>query len=132
MTAADNLARVGSLLQAFGSGDRASIEAGLAPDIQWHISGHDSMSGTRVGPTEVIEHLLGEADHVEDFSMELIDLLASEQRVAIIGRTTGRRGDRHMVNDFVNVVLLRDGLIAEVWQYHWDQAGIAAFLAATA
>jgi ketosteroid isomerase-like protein len=59
-------------------------------------------------------------------------LLASEQRVAVIGRTTARQEDRHLVNDFVDVALVRDGLVAEVWSYSWNDAAITEFLAPTA
>jgi hypothetical protein len=53
--------------------------------------------------------------------MELVGVLAGTRRVAIIGRTTARSGDRHIVNDFIDVLRIENSPVAEVWQYHWDQ-----------
>ena len=31
-------------------------------------------------------------NHVDDYNLEVVDMLASDERVAIIARTSGRRG----------------------------------------
>jgi len=65
---------------------------------------------------------------MEDFALEVVDTLASDERVAVVARSTGRRGDKTLVNDFVQVARITDGRVAEVWNYTWDQREVAAFM----
>ena len=65
---------------------------------------------------------------MDDYSLEVIDMLASDDRVAIVARTSGRRGDRSLVNDFVQVAQIVDGHVAEVWNYYWDQRAVVEFM----
>ena len=62
---------------------------------------------------------------MDDYSLEVVDMLASDERVAIIARTSGSRGTERIVNDFVQVIRLEDGRVSEVWNYYWDQRAIA-------
>jgi ketosteroid isomerase-like protein len=55
----------------------------------------------------------------------MVDMLVSEERVAVIARTSGRRGDQAIVNDFVQLIRIDDGRIVEVWNYNWDQRALA-------
>src|SRR4051812_15868674 len=94
------------VLGVYGSymeGDRDAVLHALAPDVRWHNSGYDPSAGTLEGPAAVLEHLLGD-DHMEDYSLDVVDVLASDTRVAIIATTSGRRGDVRFTNDFVQIV----------------------------
>ena len=119
-----NIDLVKGIYAAYMGGDREHVTASLAPDIRWHNSGHDALSGTIEGVPAVLDYLMG-ADHMEDYHLEVVDMLASDDRVAIIGRASGRVGSRPLTNDFVQVVRLEDGRAAEVWNYNWDQRAIA-------
>lgn len=123
-----NIDLVASLYRAFSAGDADAVRAGLSPDIRWHSSGHDASSGTFEGVPAVLEHLLG-ADHMDDFALEVIDMLASAERVAVVARSSGRRGEHRIVNDFVQLIHVVDGRVAEVWDYKWDQQALAEFSA---
>ena len=123
-----NVTLVQSLYAAFARGDGDVIAASLAPDLAWHSSGTDETSGTFHGVDEVLQHLLGE-DHMDDFSLEVIDMLASDERVAVVARSTGRRGEHTITNDFVQVLRITGGQVVEVWDYKWDQQALAAFSA---
>jgi ketosteroid isomerase-like protein len=112
---------------AFMSGDRDAVLAALAPDIRWHNSGHDPSAGTLEGPAAVLEHLLGD-DHMEDYRLDVVDILASDSRVAIIAAASGRRGDTPFTNEFVQIARVEDGRVAEVWNYYWDQRALADFM----
>ena|SRR6476620_774923 len=114
---------------AYLQGDQAAVRAAFVPDIRWHNSGFDPTSGTMEGPDAVLAYLMGE-NHVEDYRLEVIDMLASDERVAVVARTTGRKGDRQIVNDFVQLLRIQGGQVAEVWNYMWDQRGLAEFFAA--
>ena len=122
-----NIELVQGLYAAYMGGDRERVAAAFAPDVQWHNSGYDATSGTMVGVEPILAYLMGE-NHVEDYSLEVVDMLASDERVAIIARTSGRRGTERIVNDFVQVIRLEDGRVSEVWNYYWDQRALAEFM----
>ena len=122
-----NIELVQGLYAAYMGGDRERVAAAFAPDVQWHNSGYDATSGTMVGVDAVLGYLMGE-NHMEDYSLEAVDMLASDERVPIIARTSGRRGTQRIVNDFVQVIRLAEGRVSEVWNYYWDQRAIAEFM----
>jgi len=122
-----NIELVQGLYGAYMGGDRKRVAAAFAPDVQWHNSGYDATSGTMVGVEAVLGYLMGE-NHMEDYSLDVVDMLASDERVAIIARTSGRHGTQEIVNDFVQVIRLVDGRVGEVWNYAWDQRALAEFM----
>ena len=109
---------------AYLSGDRPTIDEVFDADLVWHNSGFDATSGDRHGIEDVLAYLWAD-NHLEDYQLEVVDMLASDERVAVIARTSGRRGDQVIVNDFVQVVRIGDGRVAEVWNYYRDQRAIA-------
>jgi uncharacterized protein len=123
-----NIALVQSLYAAFMRGDGGVIAASLAPDVRWHSSGTDETSGTFLGVPAVLGHLLG-GNHMDEFSLEVVDLLASDERVAVVARSSGRRAAHTIANDFVQVLRIAEGVVVEVWDYKWDQKALAAFSA---
>ena len=82
------------------------------------------MAGDLEGVDQVLGYLFAD-NHLEDYRLEVVDILASDERVAVIARTTGRAGDRSVTNDFVQVIRVADGRVSEVWNYHWDQRALA-------
>ena len=109
---------------AYLSGDRATIDEVFDAEVVWHNSGFDATSGDRHGIDDVLAYLWAD-NHLEDYRLEVVDMLASDERVAVIARTSGRRGEEQIVNDFVQVVRIASGRVAEVWNYYWDQRAIA-------
>ena len=83
----------------------------------------------RLGVDAVLGYVMGE-DHVEDYRLQVTDMLASDERVAVVASTSGRLGSRSIVNDFVHIIRIADGCVAEVHNYTWDQRAVAEFLAA--
>ena len=126
-----NLALVQSVYGAFAAGDRDAVVAAFDPDVRWHNSGYDPTSGTLVGVDAVMGYLMGD-NHMDDYRLDVIDMLASDARVAVVARTTGRRGDQHIVNDFVQLLRVEDGRVVEVHNYTWDQRAVAEFMAVPA
>jgi ketosteroid isomerase-like protein len=126
-----NIELVQGIYAAFGAGDREAVAAGLHPDIRWHNSGHDPLSGTLVGVDAVLDFVMGE-NHMDEFRMQVTDMLASDERVAVVASTSGRLGSRSIVNQFVHIIRIVDGRVAEVHNYTWDQQAVAEFLAASA
>jgi len=126
-----NVELVQSVYAAYMNGDRDAVIAALDPDIRWHNSGYDPTSGTLTGVPAVLDYLMGE-NHMDDYRLDVTDMLASDERVAIVATTSGRRGDQRLVNDFVQLMRVRDGRIVEVHNYYWDQRAVAEFLAVPA
>lgn len=126
-----NVEVVQQLYTAFREGDEATITAALSPDVTWHSSGTDEASGTFHGREEVLGHLFGGAP-MDEYRLDVIDVLTSEDRVAVIARSSVRRGEHRLVGDFVQVMRIADGAVVEVWDYKWDQAAAAQFSALSA
>jgi ketosteroid isomerase-like protein len=126
-----NIDLVTKLYGAFMTGDGEIIGAAMSPDITWHNSGSDPTAGELHGVPAVLDYL-GADDHMDDYALDVVDMLASETRVAIIARASGRRGDQRFTNEFVQVILVDDGVVTEVWNYNWDQAGMAEFMSVPA
>lgn len=122
------LATVQAVYGAFLQGDREAVRERLAPDVRWHNSGLPPVAGEIAGPDAVIDYVMGE-NHLEDFQLEVIDMLSSVERVAIVSRTSGRIGDVRIVHEYIQLMRVSDGRIAEVWNYTWDQQGLAAAFA---
>jgi len=126
-----NVELVQRVYGAYVQGDRDAVRAAFDPGIRWHNSGYDPTAGTLEGPDAVLAYLMGE-NHMEDYRLEVIDMLASDERVAVVAKTSGRIGDQALVNQFVQLLHLRDGRVVEVWNYNWDQRGLAEAFAAVA
>ena len=124
-----NIDLVQELYAAYLSGDRDRVTLGIAPDIRWHNSGYDANAGTIEGLPAVLDYLMGE-DHLEDYRLDVVDMLASDERVAIVAAASGRRGRKQLRNDFVQVMRVQEGRVVEVWNYNWDQRAIAEALPA--
>ena len=122
-----NIDLVQGLYTAYMSGDRERVASAFAPDVRWHNSGYDATAGTLDGVPAVLGYLMGE-NHVDDYALEVVDILASDERVAVIARTSGRRGTQQIVNDFVQVIRLEKDRVSEVWNYYWDQRALAEFM----
>jgi len=126
-----NIDLVKGLYGAYLQGDLDAVTNALAPDVRWHNSGSDPTAGTLEGRDATLAYLFAD-NHLEDYALETTDMLVSDERIAIIARTSGRLGDRRIVNDFVQVMHIVDGRIVEVWNYMWDQKGLAEAYAAIA
>jgi ketosteroid isomerase-like protein len=122
-----NVDLVAGLYGAYMSGDRAAVLEKLAPDVVWRNAGADAEANTVRGPEAVLEYLLGD-DLMDDYQLDVTDMLASDDRVAIVASTSGRRGDTRIVNDFVQLVTIADGLVSDVRNFYWDPSAVAAFL----
>lgn len=123
-----NIDLIEGLYAAYMSGDREAVATGLSPDIQWQMSGDGEGSGTVIGIPAVLDFLYADR-HMDDFSLEVSDLLASDAKVAVVARSSGRRGDRTIVNDYVQLFTLDGNRVVKVRTYNWDQRALAEFMA---
>ncbi len=123
-----NIDLVERLYAAHAVGDAETLAAAFAPDVRWSTSGWGPATGTMQGRPAVLAYLF-EDNHMDDHGVEVVDMLVSDQHVAVVARSSGRRGDQSIVNDYVQLVRVVDGRVAEVRNYNWDQRALAAFMA---
>jgi ketosteroid isomerase-like protein len=122
-----NIAFVEGIYRAFQAGDTASVAAALSPNVRWSTSGWGPTSGTVEGVPAVLAYLF-EDNHMDDYGLEVLDVLASDEQAAVVARTSGRRGASRIVNDYIQLIRIVDGLVADVRTYYWDQRAVAEFM----
>jgi ketosteroid isomerase-like protein len=126
-----NIDLVQRIYGAYMAGDKDTVAAAFESDVRWHNSGFDATAGDLVGVPAVLDYLMG-TNHMEDYDLQVADFLASDDRVAIVAKTSGRIGDTPVVNDFVQLIHIVGGRVREVWNYNWDQRGLAEVMPAAA
>jgi hypothetical protein len=95
---------------AFANGDMATLNDIFADDIEWTIPGRSPISGTRKGKAEVFDFFGELAARSENtFSLEMIDLLGSDDHVVALVHERAHRGDRRLDNDATHIWQVRDG-----------------------
>src|SRR5262245_35275641 len=124
-----NIALVQQLYAAFMQMDRDALMAAMTPDITFDAPGSSPASGSWRGREDVIAHLTEGDPLVEDYGLEVVDMLASDERVAVIAITSGVRAGRQIRNEFVQVLRIEDGRVAEIRNYPFDQAAVDAAFA---
>ena len=114
------------------SGDWERGYAFYADDIRFHIPGRSEHAGERRGRDAArayIEHaraLSGE----HEVEVELVDLLASETRVALILAERFHTADGPVEIRRCNVYCWEDDQIAEIWIFEADQYAVDALFGA--
>ena len=110
-------------LEAVQRGDWETGLAFFADDIVLHVPGRLSLAGEHRG-REAAEGYLQAAlarAHRDRVEVELVDMLASEERVALIVRESFNRPGADVEIRRANVYRLRGDRIAEVWIFEANQ-----------
>ena len=113
-----NLDVVQGAYEAFGRGDVAAVLAALTEDVEWHAApallphGMDASGREQVG--EFFQKL---TDTWEGFGIELDAFVASEDRVCVVGRASGRLDGAERSYGFVHAWTVRDGSLARFDEY---------------
>jgi hypothetical protein len=128
MTAQDNADTIRAGYDAFGKGDMDTVAKVFAPDIAWHISGRSQLAGDYVGHDAVFGFF---AKLMElsggTFSLEIHDLLASDEHVVVLARETARRNDKTLDSNEVHTWHVADGTATEFWGSPQDAYAVDAF-----
>ena len=126
-----NIEIVQSLYAAFAAGDREGMRAGLSQDVQYREPDYTGDGGVYNGRDAVIAHLLEGDPLVEDYRLDVVDMLTSEHRVAIVAVTSGLRGGKPIRNEFVQVVTLEGDQVSAIRNYMWDPQTLRDLMAAS-
>jgi len=118
-------------VRALQEGDVATRTASFHPDAVWHIPGDGTLAGDYVGPDAIFGDFYTKAvarfDPATPAQLTLRSIIADGPMAVAQWRTTGRTvTGADYDNSYCVVFEVRDGKIAEVWEYldtaHFEQA----------
>jgi ketosteroid isomerase-like protein len=119
-------------IAAARSGDFDAAYRFYSEEIVGHVPGRSAMAGVLRGRDAVIGYIEAARalSHGADVELHVVDMLASEERVALLVREVFHtdRGDVEIRRS--NVYRVRAGEITEIWIYEADQYEVDALLAA--
>jgi uncharacterized protein len=118
-------------LAAMRGGDRETGYGFYAEDVVFHIPGRSRFAGTHRGREAAVRYIEGAIalSHRGNVELELVEMLAGEERVALIVRERFDRDDGVVEIRRCNVYRLRGEEIVEVWIFEADQYEVDALLA---
>jgi ketosteroid isomerase-like protein len=112
-------------------GDWETASARFADDVVLHIPGRSRLAGERRGRDHALAYIEDARARSRDHDVELTveDMLASEERVALMVRERFTTPGGPVEIRRCNVYRWREGRIAEVWIFEADQYAVDALLA---
>lgn len=113
---------VARYVRALQEGDLATATASLHPDAVWHIPGNGRLAGDYVGPDAIFGDFYAKAvarfDPATPSTLTLRSIVADGPIAIAQWRTTGRTlTGADYDNSYAVAFEVRDGKIAEVWEY---------------
>jgi uncharacterized protein len=115
-------------LAAMRGGDRDAGYGFYSEDVSFHVPGRSRFAGHlrgREAAVHYIESAIALA-HEGEVELELIDMLASTERVALLVRERFKRADGDLEIRRANVYRIRGEEIVEVWIFEADQYAVDA------
>ena len=107
---------------AFAEGDIATIMGFWADDIVWHAGGDNPLAGDHAGKEAVAAFLGGIVQATGGtFRAELQNVLADDTNGYSLHRGTATRDGEDLEAWSVLGYRFRDGKIAEIWTFDYDQ-----------
>jgi uncharacterized protein len=130
MTAARSQAVMRRYVDAVSAGDWATASGFFADDIVLRIPGRSPLAGERRGRDAAIAYIDAALarTHQSEVEVELIDMLASEERICLIVRERFRRPDGDVEIRRANVYRIADDQIVEIWIFEGDQYAVDELL----
>jgi ketosteroid isomerase-like protein len=113
--AAANEELVRRIFDAFARREGLALRGLFAEDAVWTVPGKGVMAGTFRGREEIFRFLARLAKETDGtYGSELVDVLASETRVAALYRARGRRHGRELELDQLLLFGIEDRLVRRV------------------
>jgi ketosteroid isomerase-like protein len=98
----------------------------VADDVTVRVPGQSALAGEHHGKESFaayVEAALARA-HGAEVEVELVDMLVSDERVALLVRERFGRGDDAVEIRRANVYTVRDDRIVEIWIFEADQYAV--------
>jgi ketosteroid isomerase-like protein len=116
-------------IDAMRHGDRAAAFAHYADDVVGHVPGRSALAGDLYGKEAVVGYIETALAHAPGgVEIELVDMLASEERVALIVRERLHDGNRVLDMGRANVYRVERDKIVEISIFESDQYAVDEFL----
>jgi len=114
---------------AWARGDVDAVWAFYADDVVMTVPGRGTLAGLHEGRPSVMAAVEALLARTSDLSVdvEVLDHLASDDRVAVVIRQSVRRGDRTLEIRRVNLYRVKAGLIVAIDVFEGDQYEIDEF-----
>jgi ketosteroid isomerase-like protein len=129
-SAADNAAVVREIFGAFARKEGFALRGLFAEDAVWRVPGRGVMAGAHEGRDAIFRFLARLPKETGGtYGSELVDVLASDERVAALYRARGTRRGRTLELDQVLLFELRDGLVTSVLALPSDPEAFEGFWA---
>ena len=124
-----NASRLRALFAAFRAADLPAVLAIIAEGAVWHFPGRDGqLAGAHRGREAIIQFLLQVQSLTGGtFHLELLDVVANDQRAVALFRGHGQREGRTLDNPTCLHVRLEDGRAVEFWEFVWDLYAVDDF-----
>jgi len=124
-----NAILVRRLFDAFRTRDVATIVAALPDDLVWHFPGRRGrLAGAHRGRDAVLAFLANVSVLTDQtFHLDLDDVTASDRHVVALFRGHGERDGKVLDNPTCLRMRIKDGRIAEVWEFVWDLYAVDDF-----
>jgi uncharacterized protein len=113
-------------LAAVQARDRPAAFSLVADDVTVRVPGRSALAGEHHGReafVAYVEAALARA-HGAEVDVELVDMLVSDERVALLVRERFGRGDDAVEIRRANVYTVRDDRIVEIWIFEADQYAV--------
>lgn len=125
-----NVTFVESMYAAFGRGDIATIIAGLAPDVRWHMVGRSSdyvRFGLRNGPKGVQEFFKILAENEDFTEFQPTAFFSEGDKVFALGHLSAKfkKTGRTVTTDWIHMFTVKGGKVTEFKEF-LDTAQFAA------
>lgn len=120
MSIEKNVQTVKDFFGAIGRGDRESLLALVAEDIEWVIPGEDwPLAGTHRGHAGLADLLSIESETIELSLMEAREFVAQGERVLVVGFAKGKikATNKAFEDDWIFAITVRDGELANIREY---------------
>jgi uncharacterized protein len=113
----DNVEMVRGVYEAFGRGDIPAVMENFTDDIEWHVPEPLPQAGDAHGPEEVVQFFQRLGDIWSGFQVEADDIVASCDRVYVIGRASGEVDGTQTGYGFVHCWTVSDGSLSRFDEY---------------